>query len=120
MLHSSSQGNIYAEVGQDYEVDSGFTEESSDLTSASYQYLTQQQRKPVKPRVYSLKKLSQPSNPLYSSDDSEQDQAKQFSAGRSTQKRHDRNSKKDAVDRYEEREGQCLVHKFYTVTRDGL
>ena len=33
LVNSHSQGNIYAEVDPDYEVDSGFTEESSDLTS---------------------------------------------------------------------------------------
>ena len=32
LVNSHSQGNIYAEVDPDYEVDSGFTEESSDLT----------------------------------------------------------------------------------------
>jgi len=33
LVNSHSQGNIYAEVDPEYEVDSGFTEESSDLAS---------------------------------------------------------------------------------------
>ena len=106
---AASHGNIYAEVEQEYEVDSGFTEESSDLTSASL-YSNHPPRRMVKPKLHSLKRPSQSANAVYSSDDSEQDHVQQKKPDRNTKKKEERGR----------HEGQCLVHSFYTVNRDLL
>ena len=86
-LHHS-QGNIYAEVENDYEVDSGFTEESVDLTSdrSNRAAIVDNLPRSRSSKPYLGKK--HPANPVYSSDDSELDQGRRhFAGGRATERR---------------------------------
>ena len=146
-LHHS-QGNIYAEVEHDYEVDSGFTEESVDLTSESrsnraaiLRDLDHHPRGTSRSKPYLGKN---PANPLYSSDDSELDQGRRQFLGRTSERRvwkqeaepedvggmllhhHERlergryDNKAAIQHQGVSREGHCALHSLYTVARDGL
>jgi len=140
-LHHS-QGNIYAEVEHDYEVDSGFTEESVDLTSDRMSnratILRDLDHQPCSRSKAYLSK--NPANPLYSSDDSELDQGRRHYFGRTNERRVWKqegredsgpggfNKEKRQQDRgkYDknkaeiQHQGHCALHSLYTVARDGL
>ena len=143
-LHHS-QGNIYAEVEHDYEVDSGFTEESVDLTSESRSNRAAILRDlDHHPRSSRSKPYlgKNPANPVYSSDDSELDQARRQFLGRSSERRVWKQEEPEDVggrslhhhherlERYDKkaaiqhqgvsRGGHCALHSLYTVARDGL
>ena len=138
-LHHS-QGNIYAEVEHDYEVDSGFTEESVDLTTSdrSNRILRELDHHPRSSRSKPYLGKN-PANPLYSSDDSELDQSRRQFVGRTSsvrrvwkqeepeggrlyqqeRGRYD-NLKAEVPHQGVSREGHCALHSLYTVARDGL
>ena len=137
-LHHS-QGNIYAEVEHDYEVDSGFTEESVDSNRAAVLRDLEHQ-----PRCRAKAYLGRnPANPLYSSDDSELDQGRRHFVGRTSERRGWKQGEREGAGggfykeqrqergRYDNkkeeiqhqgviREGHCALHSLYTVARDGL
>ena len=136
-LHHS-QGNIYAEVEHDYEVDSGFTEESVELTSDRNNRATilrdlNQDLRRSKPYL-----AKRPAYPMYSSDDSELDQGRrQFisrtserivlrpeDSGGARQERQERgryDTRRGESKRHgANREGHCALHSLYSVARDGL
>ena len=134
-----SQGNIYAEVEHDYEVDSGFTEESLDSNRAAI--LRELEHQPrSRPKAYLGRN---PANPLYSSDDSELDQGRRHFVGRTSERRGWKQGEREGAGggfykekrqergRYDNkkeeiqhqgviREGHCALHSLYTVARDGL
>ena len=142
-LHHS-QGNIYAEVEHDYEVDSGFTEESVDLRSERSNRAAILRDLDHQPRSRSKTYLGKnPANQMYSSDDSELDQGRRHFVGRTSerrvwkqderedagggfykQKRQERgrydNNKAEIEHQGVSREGHCALHSLYTVARDGL
>ena len=136
-LHHS-QGNIYAEVEHDYEVDSGFTEESVELTSDRNNRATilrelNQDLRRSKPYL-----AKRPAYPMYSSDDSELDQGRRQFTNRTSERivlrpedsggtRQERQERGRYDTRREEskrhganREGHCALHSLYSVARDGL
>ena len=119
-----SQGNIYAEVEQEYEVDSGFTEESGELAmerTIAALYLDHQHRRPGR----AIKK-SQSVKTVYSSDDEWETGARQAHRRREREGGVEKDEKRrPRGDRYQghqttRRDGPCQLHDFYTVARDRV
>lgn len=119
-----SQGNIYAEVEQEYEVDSGYTEESGEVgmeRTIAALYLDHQHRRPSR----AIKK-SQSVKTVYSSDDEWEVGARQEQRRREREGGVEREERRrPRGDRYQgqetrRRDGQCQLHDFYTVARDRV
>ena len=109
---------------QDYEVDSGYTEESGEVgmeRTIAALYLDHQHRRPSR----TIKK-SQSVKTVYSSDDEWEVGARQEQRRREREGGVEREERRrPRGDRYQgqetrRRDGQCQLHDFYTVARDRV